>query len=100
MDDPPVRELGEAEGRFSVADVYAKAPELAGKTIEVKGKIVKISRNIMARDWVHIEDGTGEGPTGKIVFRTIHGDVAVGDEVVAKGILELDKNFGLITCIR
>ena len=48
----------------------------------------------MARDWVHIQDGSGEGPTGKIVFRTVQGGVAVGDEVVAKGILELDKNFG------
>lgn len=95
MDDSPVHELGEAEGRFSVADVYAKAPELAGKTIEVKGKVVKVSQNIMARNWVHIQDGTGEGPTGKIVFRTIHEGVAVGDEVVAKGVLELDKSFGL-----
>ena len=94
MDDSPVRELGEAEGRFSVADVYAKAPELAGKTIEVKGKVVKISQNIMARNWVHIQDGTGEGPTSKIVFRTIHDGVAVGDEVVGKGVLELDKSFG------
>lgn len=92
--DAPVRELGEAEGRFSVADVFAKAPELAGKTIEVKGKVVKISHNIMARNWVHIQDGTGEGPTSKIVFRTIQEGVAVGDDVVAKGVLELDKRFG------
>ena len=94
MSDSPVRELGEAEGRFSVADVFAKAPELAGKTIEVKGKVVKISHNIMARNWVHIQDGSGEGPTSKIVFRTIQEDVAVGDEVVAKGVVELDKSFG------
>jgi hypothetical protein len=94
-DHTPVRDLGDAEARFSVADVYAKAPALSGKTIEVKGKVVKISRGIMARDWVHIEDGSGEGPTSKIVFRTIHEGVEVGDEVVAKGILELDRNFGL-----
>jgi hypothetical protein len=93
-DDSQVRELGDAEGRFSVADVYAKAPELAGKTIEVKGKVVKISHQIMARNWVHVQDGTGEGPTSKIVFRSIHEGVAVGDEVVAKGILELNKTFG------
>lgn len=93
-DDPPMRELGVAAGRFTVADVHTKARELAGKTIEVKGRIVKISNNIMARNWVHIQDGSGEGPTSKIVFRTIQKGVAVGDEVVAKGILELDKNFG------
>lgn len=94
MDDPPVRELGEAEGRFSVSDIYSKAQELVGKTIEVKGRVVKVSRGIMARDWVHIQDGTGEGPTSKIVFRSIEGGVAKDDEVVAKGILELDKRFG------
>ncbi len=93
-DASPVRELGEAEGRFSVADVYAQAPDLAGKTIEVKGKVVKISHNIMARNWVHIQDGSGEGATSKIVFRTIQEGVAVGDEVVAKGVLALDKSFG------
>jgi hypothetical protein len=48
----------------------------------------------MARNWVHIEDGTGHGPTGKIVFRTIDDRIQVGDEVVAKGIVELDKYFG------
>lgn len=89
-----VRELGKADGRFSVADVYGKAKELAGKTIEVKGKVVKISRQIMGRNWVHIQDGTGEGPTSKIVFRTIQEGVMKGDEVVAKGILELNKTFG------
>lgn len=94
MGDSPVHELGEAEGRFSVADVYAQAAELVGKTIEVKGKVVKISHNIMARNWVHIQDGTGEGPTSKIVFRSIQEGVAVGDEVVAKGVLELNKSFG------
>lgn len=94
MDDSGVRELGKAEGRFTVAEVYAKAKELAGKTIEVKGKVVKISRGIMARDWIHIQDGTGEGPTSKIVFRTVEEGVYEGDEVVGKGILELNKNFG------
>lgn len=94
VEDPPVRELGEAEGRYSVGEVYAKAPELVGKTIEVQGNIVKISHNIMARNWVHIQDGTGEGPTSKIVFRSVEDGVAVGDEVVAKGVLEVNKSFG------
>jgi hypothetical protein len=89
-----VRELGEAESQLSVAGVYANAPELVGKTIEVKGKVVKISHGIMDRNWIHLQDGSGEGGTSKIVFRTIQEGVAVGDEVVAKGIVEVNKNFG------
>lgn len=94
MENAPVRELGETAGRLTVAEVYAQAQEFAGKTIEVKGKVVKISHGIMDRNWVHLQDGTGEGATSKIVFRTVQEGLAVGEEVVAKGILELNKNFG------
>ncbi len=89
-------EIGDAEGRFTIQEVFEKKTDLNGKTLEVKGRIVKLSRQIMARDWVHLEDGTGSGEdkNNKIVFRTTQGGMAVGDEVVAKGVLHVDKDFG------
>lgn len=90
------QELGEAIGRFSIKDVFAKKAELNGKVIEVKGSIAKLTRQIMGRDWIHLEDGSGtkEEKNHKIVFRTIQGGVNVGDEVVAKGVLYMNKDFG------
>jgi hypothetical protein len=87
---------GKSVGQFSIREVFDKKTELSGKVIEVKGKIVKVSQQIMGRDWVHIEDGTGTKleKNNKLIFRTTHAGVAVDDEVVAKGVLFTNKDFG------
>lgn len=83
-------------GQYTIKEIFDKKDELSGKVIEVKGKISKISKLIMARNWVHIEDGTGTKAekNNKIIFRSTQDGIAVGDEVVAKGVLYLNKDFG------
>jgi hypothetical protein len=84
-------------GTFTVEDVYGKLGKLDGNIITVKGKVVKVSQGILGRDWVHVQDGTGEeGSTNNLVFRTAIGaSPKVDDEVTAKGRLEIDKDFGM-----
>ncbi len=81
--------------KYTVEDIYANKPELNGHNVMVTGKVVKISKNIMRRNWVHIEDGTGFPGSNKIVFRTTTDTVKVGDSVTATGRLETDKDFGM-----
>jgi len=90
------KDPGKPVGQFSISEVFDKKAELSGKVIEVKGKIVKISQQIMGRDWVHIKDGTGteQQQNNKLIFRAKHAGVAVDDEVVAKGVLFTNKDFG------
>lgn len=90
------KELGSPAGRFTIKEIFEKKEELVGKTIEVKGKISKLSKLIMDRNWVHIEDGTGtkQEQNNKLIFRTTKAGIAVGDEVVAKGVLYVNKDFG------
>lgn len=90
------KELGKSVGQFSIQEIFEKKAELSGKVIEVKGKVVKATQQIMGRNWIHIEDGTGSKieKKNKIVFRSIQTGIAVGDEVVAKGVLNTDKDFG------
>ncbi|MET0080118.1 MAG: hypothetical protein ABW119_16800, partial [Candidatus Thiodiazotropha lotti] len=92
---PPV-ELGDPVGRFTVEQIFEKKQELSGSVIEVKGKVSKVSSQIMGRDWVHLEDGTGSKQTKnhKIILRTTQAGIRVGDEVVAKGQLFTNKDFG------
>jgi len=62
--------------------------------VAIRGKVVKVSPNILERNWVHIQDGTGEGSeVGRIVF-TSKELPKVGDIVTAKGLVSVDKNFG------
>ena len=79
---------------MSVKDVWEKRVSLKEKTIAIRGKVVKASPNIMGRNWVHIQDGTGEGnEVGRVVF-TSKELPKVGDVVIASGVVSVDKDFG------
>jgi hypothetical protein len=57
--------------------------------------VVKFSAGIMGRDWVHLRDGSGAQDKGTNDITVTTGDqAAVGDVVVAKGVVRTDKDFG------
>lgn len=77
----------------TVSDVFTKKDTLVGKKIAIKGKIVKASSGIMGTNWYHIKDGTGSAGTDDFTF-TSKDSAKVGDEVVARGELSKDVDFG------
>jgi len=81
------------EGGQSVADIFAKKAELTGKPVKVRGKVVKFSPQIMGKNWIHIQDGTGEAGSNDLTVTT-SATANVGDTVVISGILAADKDFG------
>lgn len=83
-----------ADGIFTVEQLYNRADELKGKTVKVRGKVVKVSEYIMGMNWVHIQDGTGTKGKNKIVFTSPNDIAKVGSTVLAEGVLETDKDFG------
>jgi len=79
---------------MSVKEAWEKRASLKDKTISIRGKVVKASQNIISRNWIHIQDGTGEGSeVGRIVF-TSKELPKVGDIVTATGVVTVDKDFG------
>ncbi|MBT8386529.1 MAG: hypothetical protein KJO12_03890, partial [Ignavibacteria bacterium] len=81
------------QGSKTVEQIFNEKISLSGKTVKVKGKVVKINQNIMNRNWIHIQDGTG-GETNSDLVVTSQDLVAVGDIVIAEGIVASDKDFG------
>lgn len=98
MSAPDTVELSEsiakAEGGYTVEEVYARKDELKGKNVKVRGKVVKVSKNIMGTNWVHLRDGTGADGDNKLIFRSETGIADVGTVVTAEGTLDTDKDFG------
>ena len=79
----------------NVAETYEKAEKLDKKTVVVRGKVVKVSKGIMGKNWVHLRDGSGDPGMGTNNLVVTTQDVPkVGDVVTAKGILSKDKDFG------
>jgi len=82
-----------AEGGVTVADVFAKKAELAGKSVAIRGKVVKFTPEIMGKNWIHLQDGTGAAGSNDLTVTT-SAAAKMGDTVIVSGILIIDKDFG------
>lgn len=80
-------------GGLKVAEVNTRRTELAGKTVKVRGKVVKSLTGIMGRNWLHVQDGSGDGETADLTV-TSGVSAKVGDTVLIEGVLSVDKDFG------
>jgi hypothetical protein len=80
---------------YTVAELYEKRSSLDKKSVVVRGKVVKFSANIMGKNWIHIQDGSGDPLKGtNDILVTSHDTAKAGDIVTAKGTLYKDKDFG------
>jgi len=89
--------VAKAEGKDArtVAQVFAERIQLKDKTVTVRGKVVKANTGIMGRNWYHIRDGSGSRDKKDDDLTVTTADpAAVGDVVVVKGVVHVDKDFG------
>jgi hypothetical protein len=89
--------VAKAEGRDArtVVQVFAERVQLKDKTVTVRGKVVKANTGIMGRNWYHIRDGSGSRDKKDDDLTVTTADpAAVGDVVVVKGVVHVDKDFG------
>ncbi|MDN3642417.1 GW dipeptide domain-containing protein [Lutimonas halocynthiae] len=80
-------------GGQSIGELYSNAEKFKEKTVTIRGQVVKVNMDIMDRNWVHLVDGTKGDDRSDLTFTTKE-LVKVGDTVVFKGILALDREFG------
>ena len=80
---------------YTVAEIFGKKSELDKKSVVVSGKVVKVSAGIMGKNWLHIQDGSGNTKDGNNDLVVTTQDLPkVGDVVTANGTLYKDKDFG------
>lgn len=79
----------------SIEAVYKDRAKLKGKKVTIKGKVVKVNNNIMKRNFLHIQDGTGDQKTGtNDVTVTSDQTAKLGDIVTVTGTVAVDTDFG------
>lgn len=77
----------------SIAKIYENKSSLSGQIVKVKGQVVKYNANIMNRNWVHIQDGSGSAADYDLVVTT-QDAVKMGDVITVEGTVAVDKDFG------
>lgn len=84
-----------APNGHTVAEVFAGKTELVGKTVAIRGKVVKFTPAVMNTNWLHLQDGSGSAGSGdNDVTVTTDDTAAIGDVVVVEGTLATDRDLG------
>jgi hypothetical protein len=80
-------------GGITISELYNKKSGFAEKSVKIRGVVVKYNKNIMGKNWAHIQDGTESGGKYDLTVTTMDA-VEEGNVVTFEGIIRLDKDFG------
>lgn len=90
----PVTGISKLADGYTIAELFAKKNELAGKKVRLRAQVVKVSRGILGKNWMHLQDGTGAQNQNDLTVNT-GAEAGKGDVVVASGLLTRDKDIGM-----
>jgi len=77
----------------TVAALNQNKAALVGKTVSAQGKVVKVNDGIMGRNFLHVQDGTGDAANNDLTV-TSKQTAKVGDQVTISGVVVLNRDFG------
>jgi hypothetical protein len=79
----------------TVAEIVTARADLTGKTVLVRGKVVKYTPGVLGKNWVHIRDGTGSaGDKSNDVVVTTQDETAIGNVVLVTGVVRTNVDVG------
>lgn len=85
--------LKPAKDGKTVAEIYAASAKLEGKPVKVRGKVVRYNANILGKNWLHVQDGTGSAGSNDLLVTTAD-QAKRGDTVLVEGKVARNKDFG------
>jgi hypothetical protein len=80
---------------ITIEQLYLNKANLNGKQVSIQGKVVKVTNNVMQKNFLHIRDGSGQDAEGTDdVTVTSLQTAEVGDPVTVTGTVVLDLDLG------
>lgn len=79
----------------TVGELYEERAALEGQQVTVQGEVVKVNAGVMQRNFIHVQDGSGDAlqETNNLVITT-QDSASVGDKVSVTGTVVVDHDFG------
>jgi hypothetical protein len=90
---PEMGEITPLPGGKNIASIFIESAELNEQTVSLNARVIKVSKNIMGKNWVTLQDGTGIAPDDKLLATSTELP-SPGDLVIAKGIVRTDIDIG------
>ncbi len=77
----------------AIGDLWNNKDQYSGQVVTVRGKVTKVNPSIMGRNWIHIQDGSGDETHFDLTV-TSNDLPEVGAIVTYRGTIATDKDFG------
>jgi len=91
----PDSAVAPAAGGTTVAAIWDRRNDLVGTSVTVRGRVVKYNAQIMGKNWLHLQDGSGDEKRGTHDLTVTTADsAAVGSVVTVTGTVAVDQDFG------
>jgi len=85
----------EGPGGRTVAEVVSESAVLADNRVAVRGRVVKYTADIMGKNWIHLQDGSGSAGDGtNDILVTTVAPAQIGEVVLVKGVVHTNRDFG------
>lgn len=90
---PQAGEITPLEGGKTIAEVHAGLEQLKDQQVALRARVMKVSLNIVGKNWITLQDGTGTAPDNKLIATS--SEVAtIGDLVTVKGVIHTNVDLG------
>jgi hypothetical protein len=79
----------------TVAELWAQKARLEGKAVTIRGVVVKVNDGVMGKNWIHLQDGSGDAKQGTNDITVTSMDrAAKGETVTITGTVHTNRDFG------
>lgn len=85
--------IPQSDGGVSIGELYKNRDKYSNQKVWVKGKVVKVNKEVMGKNWVHLQDGTSDSGSFDLTVTTTE-TANVGDVLEFEGTIILNKDFG------
>ena len=80
---------------IAIETVWKTRASLAGKSVTVRGKVMKFTAEVLGVNWIHLQDGSGSAAEGtNDITVTSNDETKVGEVITVTGTVGLNKDLG------
>jgi len=88
-------EPASGENARTISALWLSMDRLAGTTVAVRGVVVKYNGGVMGKNWIHLQDGSGDPTIGTHDLTVTSLDAAaVGDTITVTGVVRTKVDVG------
>lgn len=93
VESPKPGEVSPLPGGKTIAEIVADAGGMQDQSVSLRAMVTKVSANVMGKNWITLQDGTGTAPNDKLLATSLE-TVNPGDLVTVQGVIRNDVDLG------